>query len=386
VSPAAREARIVTLGCLLYVGGQSLFFIMPAFLGLLGTRLALDAAQLGTLAGAESLAFAFTSLVAPFWINRVDLRVAMSVAVAVMVACTVATAFAPAFGPLLALRIVVGVFGEGVLGTIGFRVLAAAHNVDRAFAVALTAAVIFGAVVMAGAAAIEHAVPRFGLLLAMMLMALAILPCMGWTSALTSDDARTAPASGVGAIGIAATIALIGQAVWFAAPGAFWTFAEQVAIDKGLASHAAEVLLSIGELVALVGSIVAAILADRLGRILPIAVASLGLAVSAIVFAGSTNSLVLGICLAVFYTCWNYGVVYQISFVAQLDPSGNAAVVLPAIQVIGLAIGPYVAGQLIAGHGDLAVMWSTLAFTFGGFAFTLVALARSRSNPIAVPA
>jgi predicted MFS family arabinose efflux permease len=374
----ARELRIVTLGCLLYVGGQSLFFLMPAFLALLGNRLALDTAQLGTLAGAESLAFALTSLAAPLWIHRVDLRRAIVAGVIVFTVGSIATAFCPTFATLLALRIVVGLLGEGVLGTISFRFLGSARDVDRAFAIALTGAVVFGAAVMAGAAALAHVAPRFGLLLAMIAMALAIVPFVGWTSALAGAAGTEAERSRGGGIGPSALIALAAQALWFGAPGAFWTFAEQVATDKGMTNHAAEVILSIGELVALVGCTAAAALGDRLGRIVPITCASAGLAISAIVFAGSAGTIVMAVCLAVFYTFWNYGVVYQMSFVTQLDTSGNAAVVMPAVQVIGLSVGPFVAGWLITAHGDGAVTASTLSFIAAGLALYVVALVRFR--------
>jgi DHA1 family inner membrane transport protein len=373
-SRKSREARMVALGSLLFVGGMSIFYVMPAFLALLQPRMNLNAAELGTVAGVESLAIALTSLVAPLWVDRVDHRTAIFAAVGVFVAATIATAFCTSFPLLLGLRTVMGLFGEGVLGTLSFRVLGRTRDVDRAFAVALTAAVAFGAATTAAAASLERIVPAFGLLLALIAMAVVIIPFAGWSTLAAAPRTAERGARVRGGIS-AAAIALVGQALWFAAPGAFWTFAEQVATDKGLTNQTAEFLLSIGELVALVGSAVAAILADRLGRIIPIAFASLGLVASAVVFGASGGTIVLAACLAVFYAFWNYGAVYQMSFVTQLDRTGDAGVIMPAVQVIGMSAGPFATGFLIAAHGDSAVTGATLGFTAAGLALCVIAFA-----------
>jgi DHA1 family inner membrane transport protein len=359
-SRKSREARMVALGSLLFVGGMSIFYVMPAFLALLQPRMNLNAAELGTVAGVESLAIALTSLVAPLWVDRVDHRTAIFAAVGVFVAATIATAFCTSFPLLLGLRTVMGLFGEGVLGTLSFRVLGRTRDVDRAFAVALTAAVAFGAATTAAAASLERIVPAFGLLLALIAMAVVIIPFAGWSTLAAAPRTAERGARVRGGIS-AAAIALVGQALWFAAPGAFWTFAEQVATDKGLTNQTAEFLLSI--------------LADRLGRIIPIAFASLGLVASAVVFGASGGTIVLAACLAVFYAFWNYGAVYQMSFVTQLDRTGDAGVIMPAVQVIGMSAGPFATGFLITAHGDSAVTGATLGFTAAGLALCVIAFA-----------
>ena len=371
------EARSILVGCLLYVGGQSLFFVMPGYLAFLGGRFGLGTPQLGVLASAESIAFAMTSLVAPLWIHRVDRRIAIVGGVLVLALGTALTPFCARFDMLVAIRVIVGLLGEGVLGTLSFNVLGAAAQVDRAFAIALTVAASFGALALASASTLAHIAPAFGLLLPMIAIALTILPALSWipmTPQGTMLRARTVSPS--------ALTALAAQAIWFGAPGAFWSFAEQLATDKGLTNHVAELGLSAGQFFALFGSLAAAIAGNRLGRVVPIALSSFGIAASALAFQSSAGAVALAIFLSTFYAFWNYGAVYQMSFVTELDASGNANVVMPAVQVIGLSIGPLVAGELIALRGDIAAIAATLAFTVGGLGLYLVAHAL-RPRPVA---
>jgi hypothetical protein len=176
---------------------------------------------------------------------------------------------------------------------------------------------------------------------------------------------------------------LVAHAVWFGAPGAFWTFVEQVAMDKGVATNTAEVAVSIAELVGLAGTVAAAGLGDRFGKLRPIALATAIMILSAIAYGQSSAILGLGVCLAIFYAFWNYGTVYQMSFVSDLDTAGRSAVVMPATEVFGLSFGPYVTGHLMVSHGDGAVTATTVVFALGGLALFLICFAGMRRRRLA---
>ena len=100
--------------------------------------------------------------------------------------------------------------------------------------------------------------------------------------------------------------------------------------------------------------------------------------VSAIIYQYCEGVVWLGLLLAIFYCFWNYGTVYQMSFITELDASGRAAVAMPAAQVFGLSFGPYVAGRLILDHGDGAVTASTIVFALTGLGLYLICFARLR--------
>jgi predicted MFS family arabinose efflux permease len=371
--------RLMLLGGLLYVAGSAIFYMIPAYLAFVGGRLSLDAGQLGTLAATESLAIAITSLLGPFWVARIDHRISVVVGILFCVVGNVASGFAASFDMVLLARFLVGLLGEGVVYAVSFMILGAARDVDRAFAIALTAAVVYGALVTAAAATLERISPVLGPLSALAVIALAVPPFLGWLSAPEKPRpvaavTRTPPRdwNWVAIIGLAA------QGIWFGAPGAFWSFVEQIATDKGVPNETAELALSVGELTGLLGCVAAAVLGNRLGRLKPITISTLGMIVSAIIYQYCEGVVWLGLLLAIFYCFWNYGTVYQLSFVSQLDPSGRVAVMMPAADVFGLSFGPYLAGQLIIGHGDGGVTTATVGFALTGLALYFVCFARLR--------
>jgi predicted MFS family arabinose efflux permease len=379
---ANRDTRLMLLGGLLFVAGSTIFYMMPPYLAFVGGRLSLDAGQLGVLAAVESLAIAITSLLGPFWIGRIDQRICITIGVVACVAGNIATGFAGSFDLLLTARFLVGLLGEGVILTTSYTILGAVRDLDRAFAIALTAAVVYGAAVTAVSATLEHMFPAVGPISGLVGIALAVLPFLSWVTPDTAQPKAVSVAApgGWNWVGI---IGLLAQAVWFGAPGAFWTFVEQVATDKGVPSGTAEMVVSFGELTGLLGCVVAALLGNRLGRLKPIVVATAGMIMAAIVYQLSDGAVALAAFLAIFYSFWNYGTVYQMSFITELDASGRTAVAMPAAQVFGLSFGPYVAGRLILDHGDGAVTASTIVFALTGLGLYLICFARLRRTAFA---
>jgi predicted MFS family arabinose efflux permease len=352
----------LALGTLLFVAGSAMFYMLPPYLAELGRRFSLDSAQLGTLAGVESAGIGLASLLGPLWIARLDHRATALMGVFVCFVGDGWTATCCDYHTVLWLRFGVGMLGEGMLLTISFSVLSRVRNVDRAFAIALTSVVAFGAAVIAFAGLLERVFPRLGPLAP--LAAVALLPLLfarGFKqdsdTPATVDTPRRPPLADRPVI-----IALIAQALWFGAPGAFWTFAETVAINRGVAPDAAELALSMGELASLSGTLVAAWLGFRWGRRQPIVIASVGMLITCVFYAFSTLSMEIAMYLSLFYALWNYGTVYQMSLVSSLDTSGRLAVVMPAAQVFGLSIGPMCAGWWMNDIGDLAVTLCTFAF------------------------
>jgi len=295
------------------------------------------------------------------------------------------TAYSDNFQVVLWSRFLVGFLGEGILLTVSYAVLHAARDVDRAFGIALTTVTAYGAAGIAVMGFLDRAVPAVGPLLPVILSSVAVLAFIGWFPSLGHVHR---PSDGLGRrskLNAAAVIALAAQVVWFASPGAFWAFAEQVATDKGVATDSAEIAVSIGEFAGLLGSVLAAVLGDRLGRMKPIAGATVGMILSAIAYNYCDGVTGLALFLSLFYIFWDYGTVYQLSFISGLDSTGRAAVVMPAAQVIGQSIGPFCAGSFMVLHGDAVVTVSTIGFALLGLALYLVSFAfLRRRNPALV--
>ena len=363
------ETRIVILGSMLFVGSTAIFYMFPAFLQALADRLSLDAADMGLLAGAESAAIALTSLLGPFWINRFSQHSCMIVGVVLCIAGNVLTILASSFWLVLLSRMVAGLLGEGVLGPISFALLGATKNSDRAFAIAITAAVTVGAAMIAISAPLTHIFPRMGTIAPLLAVTVSVVPFIRWADRRDLAPRNLEPAgSRSPRIPLAATSALLAQFLWAAGPGAFWVFSEHVATDAGIPRESAEIALAVGEFVSLLGSVAAAWQIRGWGRLRSISFGTLGMIVSAIIFAHCTSAVGVALALSAFYSFWNYSIVYQMGFISDLDGTGRLSSMIPAGQVMGLSCGPFCTGLLIPAMGNRAVTLATVAFVVAGMA------------------
>jgi predicted MFS family arabinose efflux permease len=361
----------VLLGSLLLTAASGIFYIIPVFVVFAGARLSLNSAQLGTLAAAESLAIALAALSAPFWSIRLDRRLCIAIGVAICACGDVSTGLIPDYTAFLTLRFIIGLLGEGILYATAFAVLSEVKNVDRAFGIAVTVALLFGAVVTAAAAKLEQLFPANGPLVALSLIALAILPLVDWRRPQKSARNSELNLQRVARRNWTPVVGLLAQAVWFGSPGAFWAFVEQAATDKGIGTGTIEITLSVAEVAGLLGCVAAAWLGDRYGRLRPILAATVGMLITTILYQYTGGIALLAVLLGVYYAFWNYGTVYQYSFVAELDPTGRATVAMPAANVFGMSLGPYVAGQLMLHHGNGAITVTSVAFAIFGMALYL---------------
>jgi predicted MFS family arabinose efflux permease len=354
--------RVMVLSSLLFVAGGVIFYMMPPYLAHVGARLGLDPGQIGTLAGIESLGLAIASLSSPLWISRLNLKACAWVGVFVCVIGNLGTGLTVSYHGVLLSRFLLGLFGEGPLLTLAYTVVRHARNVDRALAVTLTAMIVTGALVTVAAAKLEQLFPLTGPLAALIGLALVVLPFIRWFPRSSAMPARPAVAGGFMIANGGALLALIAQTIWFGAPGAFWTFAEQVGIERGLPVGAVERSLAIAEIVGFSGSLVPTLIGSRWGHFAPIVVSTLVLLVAALIYPLTESSVQVSLVLGLFYSLWSVGAVYQMALVMALDHSGRLAVTMPAAQLVGVSVGPWCAGELTTRLGNVGVTISTLIF------------------------
>jgi DHA1 family inner membrane transport protein len=357
-------ARIV-LGCLLYTAGSAILYVLPAYLAEIGAGLGLNEAQLGSITAAENLGIGLASVLSMLWIARMNLRVAAIVAAVVCAACNLLAARGHSFGVVIVARFLTGLCGEGLLFALAFVVLRSTRNPERSFGIALTTVVTFGSLVLAASPALDRLHWGSGALLPLAAAALSVLLAVQfmphWQAADrgAGQDANTTVRRG----SARALLALAAMAVWYAAPGAFWTFADTAAAARHVPVQDISLALAIGNAVGLLGSLLTAWQGNRWGRAGPIIAATACLCVAVLAFAHSLTLLALSVALSAFNVCWNYGAVYQMALVVALDPVGRISVAISAAQVWGFAAGGFLSGLVIyrAGFGALPGVAAALA-------------------------
>ena len=355
------------LGCLLYTAGSAILYVSPAYLADLGVRIGIDEARMGALSAAENIGIGLASLLAMWWSGRIGYRRAAMFGVLACLAGDAVSFVSRDFRVLLLARFATGLLGEGTLFVLAFLVLASARNPDRALGFALTAVVLFGSLVLGAASFLNRIPGGTAMLLPLAAIALAVLPALRWMPFPTPRiaEATDRPVARGGA-GWRALIAVVAMAVWFGAPGGFWTFADAAAASRQVAAADIDTALAIGNAVGLLGSVLAAWQGNRWGRAVPILAGTVGLCLSVVAFHRSVEVAALAATLAAFNIFWNYATVYQMALVVALDRTGRATAAISAAQVFGFAAGGFVSGFAIVAAGYSALTAMVAVFALAG--------------------
>jgi predicted MFS family arabinose efflux permease len=361
------------LGCLLYTAGSAILYVSPAYLADLGVRFHLDEARMGALSAAENTGIGLASLLAMWWNGRIGYRKAAILGVLACLAGDAISFVGRDFPVILIARFATGLLGEGTLFVLAFLVLASARNPDRALGFALTAVVLFGSLVLAAAPFLNGIPGGTAMLLPLAAIALAVLPALRWMPAAAAATPVTRPKGG-GAGNWRAPIAVVAMAVWFGAPGGFWTFADAAAASKQVSAEDIGTALAVGNAVGLLGSLLAAWQGNRWGRVIPILAGTLCLCLSVVAFQHSAQVAALAATLAAFNIFWNYATVYQMALVVALDRTGRATAAISAAQVLGFAAGGFISGFAIVAAGYPALTAIVTVFALAGLLLLVLCL------------
>ena len=132
--------------------------------------------------------------------------------------------------------------------------------------------------------------------------------------------------------------------------GMIWPFMGELGKARSVPPEAISTYLAMSTIAGIAAGIGAAVLALRLGRRLPLGLATLGLTLSAtgLTLAGVSFAL----CTILFLFFWTFAVAYYMGTVAAVPDNGRGAVLIPAAQQGGLALGPLLSA-LVATRTDL---------------------------------
>jgi predicted MFS family arabinose efflux permease len=360
------SAKSITSGVLLTLAGSAIYYLMPVYLGDMAKAMALGPQQMGVLGGAEIAAIATASVFSSLWIRRVRWRNAALVGASVTVVGDALTCLAHGYLPILVLRVLTGLLGEGILYPLSFVVLGQTRDPDRSFGIALSYSVGFLAAVLLTSPWLTSLLGEA--VLVIILGALAATagafahwvpdPAVSGIAVHAAPDTTSHRAIKLGLLGL---WGLVGQAVWFIGPGGYWAFAERVAAAGGLSPSTTATALSVGLAAGLIGCLIPAHIGGKHGRIWPVLVSTLALVAVVLGTLQRSGTVLFILYIMVFNALWNLGTAYIFGLIASADRDGRLAVLIPASQSVGLALGPIIMGYLVAEQGMLAIGWSFAA-------------------------
>lgn len=171
-----------------------------------------------------------------------------------------------------------------------------------------------------------------------------IVPKQGTKSGV---PAKTAAPRAIGVPQAVLIMALLVLMLNVMAEGAIWAFLERIAVSGGLTTNFAATAMAFSFFASGIGSIAAAWMGRRFGSIGPFVVAViLSIGSVWVLWSSSTESIFFaGVML--FALAWNLGSPYRMALATRADSSGRFSTFVPAMQTLGAALGPAIAGLLV---------------------------------------
>jgi len=371
-SPAPSRANIasaLTIGtiALLVIGVQ------PILLGAMVDARSATLSGVGIIAMCEIVALGLAIVACDAVMPLSGLRITGIAAALSVAALDVATTFVTGDTSLAVLRSVAGL-GEGVLMWLTTCMIVRSQVPDRIAGIFLVVQALAQAALAAAFASfvIPHAGWHGGFIA---LAAISLAPCLAiaWIPArLTPLVAQTHEQF---RWSLKAALPLAIALLQMAAIGAVWAYLEPLGKRAGFGAQAAQGLAAEVQVLQVLGGTTASLAVRRLPILTSLIVG--GLTVAAIPFAMHGLSpgakLAFAVLCAIFGFSWMFVMPFHVSLALLADPAGRVAMLIPAMQLLGSALGPLVASFAVT--GDAAAPVLVVSMTFAVTVVLLLALA-----------
>ena len=334
----------------------------PMVVGIYTDLLGFSLEQGGLVIVAEVAGGALASVLAMFWITRINWRIAVALSLTCVVIGNLVTTMLSDVTTITALRFAVGFLGQGTAFALGISMISSTSNPDKNFGFVIAAQVAFGVIALFTLRPLVEAYQSIG----GMYLPLAAL------AGLTLLLVRFMPAGSIHQEMAGAQVkkslalpltALFAMLIWCCGLGAMWAFIERIGVEGGLESVLALRSLGISSAVAIVGALAASAIAARgVNRFLPVTIALLMQMLMAWLLQGQMNWVEMAVKASIFQVFWNMTGPFFMGAIAASDTGGRVSVLIPAAQTSGFFIGPAVVGMFLESNGLAAVNYITIAF------------------------
>lgn len=375
-----RNAPISVLAALV-VSIVGVFGLMtqPMVVGIYKDLLGFSLEQGGLVIVAEIAGGALASILAMFWITRVNWRVAVVFSLVCVIVGNLITTTLTDQTAITALRFAVGFLGQGTAFALGISMISSTSNPDKNFGFVIAAQVAFGVVALFTLRPLVEQYQSIGgmyiplaILAALTLLLVKYMP----TGSVHQELAGGQPKKSL-ALPFTALFAML---IWCCGLGAMWAFIERIGVAGGLESVLALRSLGISSAVAIVGALAAsAIAAKGINRFMPVTIALLMQMLMAWLLQGEMNWVEMAIKASIFQVFWNMTGPFFMGAIAASDTGGRVSVLIPAAQTSGFFIGPAVVGMFLDSTGLAAVNYITIAFCAVSLAIFIPLAARLKA-------
>ncbi len=324
---------------------------MPLLATLIAGAFHVEGAGSGLVGLANLLGTAVGSLFVTVWLKRLPFR--LTAILSVLLACTaqLGVAFMPGFNEAVLMEALAGV-GAGVLLALSAAIVGASANPDRGFAFILTLQAVIAVIVLL-------AIPVLGGASSFLLVATFLAGVQALlmpVSVALGQNPMLAPLQNAYEQNASTfhTAVLLKAAAYFtfsAAVGVLWVFSGILGSMAGLADGSIGQALAVGNIAAIAGSLLAAIITSRFGRIGPVLAVCLTLALSVVLLTAQMGIVRFYAASSLFLFAWGGGLPLLMGIVAEVDPTERVTSLLPVLAFAGMGVGPALVGLVPAAYG-----------------------------------
>jgi predicted MFS family arabinose efflux permease len=337
------------------IGALGTWSFLPLVVNQAVVAFGLDERSAGFLAAAEMAGSGAATFLASFIVHRRERRMIVCCGLLLIALGSAVSLWAGHFGILLAGRSMTGI-GEGAVIAAVIASMAGTRWPERNFGiwtiVNMAAASLLFFIVM------PNLIGQWGLsgvFTAYLGLTIPGFLLLAWYPVPQTERRNATKSMGVLSPAVLACLAAILAA--HLAHGGIWAYIERIGISSGASPQLVGRALGSAAFAGLLGGILVTLLGTRRGRVLPNAVA-LALSAASLLFLilGHTAALFVSTAM-VFYFAWVFGLPYLMGIVAYLDPAGQAATLAIVAQSVGLAGGPWIAGNLVTATRYGNLLW-----------------------------
>ena len=340
---------------LIGVIAPEVFIVQPGFVQGLVEHVGFDDQGAGVTVGFEMFGLAATTILMTFTAHRVNWRSVILGSVIVMFLANLLCTLTTDQNTFMALRFIAGL-GAGSLVSLGFAAVGLTRNPDRNFGILISLVLTYGAVVLWLMPSVYAVAGMDGALWFFALFPLSVVPFIGYLPKSGESEAQV-EADAVNLSFGMKILALFAMLAYFIAQGIVWAYLFLIGLAGGLDEQAVANGLTLSQFAGIAGALLAAVIANRFGRSLPLAVGIAGGAVCLYFMVGQFEFLVFALAVGIYNFAWNLTHPYLLAAMASFDRSGRVVVYAVAMQMVGLAAGPLIAAAVISEGDYINVNW-----------------------------
>ena len=335
--------------------------LLPFVVGNYVIRLGFSESEAGAFVTVELLAVGLTSLLLSPWVSRIHRHLFLPICAAIGVAANVACIFAETQTTLALLRLMAGIACGGVMA-IGNAVVASYDEPERLYGeimivTTLMVIVLYNLVPVVtgqwGAAGI------FGMIAVTYTLFTPLLHFLPEPDVTNSSG--TPDGQGLGSwLTLPAVLTLATIFLFCARDTLVYAFAEISGARVGLSPEAIGVVFSVQSVVGLFGPIIVTIIGVRYGRVLPIMAGIIGTGLITYTVSQTSSANIYSGVVVIWIAVHFFTMSYLMGMAASADHQGRVIAASAGAMMMGNAIAPIIAGQLIDWRGFPALGWANI--------------------------